>query len=322
LGRTYTAAILVEDESSQALFQNGNKGASMKNAAVVCFLLAFPGLASAQNPDPSKWMCRNAAESGGFIYQGETVFGTQACRPIPQAEPANTQAAIPNPPPQSQAFAAPSAQPATPAEPTPTNRPSPAAPPAAASYSAPVAGYAPQVPPANSVTAAPASTAVQPTGFILEDGTPVHLVLSQNLSSADATTGETVEFEVVDDVVVGGYVVIPHGSTAWATITDAEHKRRMGRAGKLNLNIDKVRLADGEKAMLRAVKDTSGGTHTGAMVGAMVATSLVVWPAAPLFLMMHGKDVTIPKGTNINAFVQGDITLDGSRFQKQLAVAR
>jgi hypothetical protein len=63
------------------------------------------------------------------------------------------------------------------------------------------------------------------------------------------------------------------------TITDAEHKKRMGRAGKLDLNIDKVRLAGGEKALLRAVKDAKGGGHTGAMVGAMVATSLVVWPA-------------------------------------------
>ncbi len=150
----------------------------------------------------------------------------------------------------------------------------------------------------------------------------MHLVLSENLSSADAVTGQTVEFEVVDDVIVNGFVVIPHGATAWATVTDAEHKKRMGRAGKLDLNIDKVRLADGEKAMLRAVKDARGSGHTGAMLGAMVATSLVIWPAAPLFLLMHGKDVTIPKGTNISAFVQGDLTLDESRFQKQLVVSQ
>ena len=42
-------------------------------------------MASAQSADPSKWMCRNLADSGGFTYQGETIFGTQACRPIPQA---------------------------------------------------------------------------------------------------------------------------------------------------------------------------------------------------------------------------------------------
>ncbi len=42
------------------------------------------------------------------------------------------------------------------------------------------------------------------------------------------------------------------------------------------------------------------------MTGAIVATSLVVWPAAPFFLFMHGKDTTIPKGTEITAYVNGE----------------
>jgi Protein of unknown function (DUF2846) len=62
----------------------------MKPAAVVSALLMLAGVASAQNPDPSKWMCRNLADSGGFFYQGETVFGSQACRPILQT-PATAQ---------------------------------------------------------------------------------------------------------------------------------------------------------------------------------------------------------------------------------------
>lgn len=168
----------------------------------------------------------------------------------------------------------------------------------------------------------PQKDAPAPKGFLLEDATPVHLVLSENLSSASAVTGQTVEFEVVDDIVVDDLLVIPRGSTAWATVTDAEHKKHLGRGGKLDLNIDKVRLADGEKALLRGVKDTQGGGHTGAMTGAIVATSLIVWPAAPFFLFMHGKDITIPKGTQITAFIQGDMRLDANKFQKQLAVAR
>jgi len=253
----------------------------MKLTMAVLSLLACATVASAQNPDPAKWMCRNVSESGGFVYQGETVFGPQACRPIQQTAAAEPKHEV--------------------------------VPPAAAS--------APET-----STAAPADGPQvernASKAFLLQDGTPVHLVLSENLSSAEAVTGQTVEFEVVDDVVVDGLLVIPHGSTAWATITDAEHKKRMGRAGKLDLNIDKVRLADGQKVLLRAVKDARGGTHTGAMVGAMVVTSLVVWPAAPLFLLMHGKDVTIPKGTNISAFVQGDITLDEVKFQKQLVASK
>ena len=166
-------------------------------------------------------------------------------------------------------------------------------------------------PPAVTVTVSPDTA---PVLIKLEDGTPVHLVMGQTVSSSDAQVGQTIDFEVVDDVVIDGVCVIPHGSTAWATVTSAQAKRRMGRAGHLDINIDKVRLADGEKALLRAVKDAKGGSHAGAMTGAIVATSLVLLPAAPLFLLVHGKDVTIPKGTPITAFVQGDQTLNKAKF--------
>jgi hypothetical protein len=46
----------------------------------------------------------------------------------------------------------------------------------------------------------------------------------------------------------------------------------------------------------------------------MVATGIVFFPAAPLFLFMHGKDITIPKGTEIAAYTNGDMALDPSRF--------
>jgi hypothetical protein len=150
---------------------------------------------------------------------------------------------------------------------------------------------------------------------VLEDNTPVHLVLSENLSSASATTGQTISFEVSEDVLVSGFLVIPRGSLAWGTVTDAQAKRRLGRAGHLDVNIDKVRLADGEKVLLSATSHAKGGSHTAAMTGAIVATSLVVWPAAPFFLFMHGKDVTIPKGTKIEAFINGDATLDAAKFE-------
>jgi hypothetical protein len=155
--------------------------------------------------------------------------------------------------------------------------------------------------------------------FVLEDGTPIKLVLGETISSADAVVGQLVSFEVVEDIIVDGVVVVPKGGTAWATVTAAEHKKRMGRGGKLDLNIDKVRLADGSKTLLSAVKNTKGGGHTGAMTGAIVATSLILWPAAPFFLFMHGKDITIPKGTALTAFVQGDDVLDRARFVKQSA---
>ena len=125
----------------------------------------------------------------------------------------------------------------------------------------------------------------QDTKLVLHDGTPIPMRTTANLSSHDAVTGGTIDFEVMEDIYVNDVLVVKKGSPAIGTITDAQHKKTMGRQGKLDITIDYVRLLNGEKAQLRGVKQGSGGGHTGAMVGAMVVTSLVVRPAAPLVLV-------------------------------------
>ncbi len=153
-------------------------------------------------------------------------------------------------------------------------------------------------------------------GFVLEDSIPVKLRINRTISSADCHVGDTVDFEVVQDVSVNGTLVIPKGGLAFATVTEAQAKRRMARGGKLGVNVDYVKLVSSEKAPLRAVKDLKGGGHTGVMVGGIVATGIVFFPAAPFFLFMHGKDITIPKGTEITAYVSGDMKLDIAKFQQ------
>jgi hypothetical protein len=195
---------------------------------------------------------------------------------------------------------------------------------------APQATPEPQAPSTTPTVAGPAGAALPAAlnGFGLEDGTPVKLRLTRNLSSATDKKGDTVDFEVMEDVRVDNVLVIPRGGIAWATITDAQPKRRMARGGKLDVNIDAVRLTNGDRAALRAVRDDKGGGHVGAMTGAMVATSIVFFPAAPLFLFMHGKDVNIPKGTEITAYIAGNTPLDKAKFlpgaqpSSSVAVAR
>ena len=154
-----------------------------------------------------------------------------------------------------------------------------------------------------------------PSGSTLEDGTPVKLRLSRTISSADAQLGETVDFEVLEQVKVRDTIIIEKGAVALATVTEAQPKRRMGRGGKLDVNIDSVKLVDGEKAALRAVKNASGGGHVGVMTTSIVATSILFFPAAPLFLLMHGKDITIPKGTEITGYINGNFPLQLEKFQ-------
>jgi PEGA domain len=168
-----------------------------------------------------------------------------------------------------------------------------------------------------------ASPGAQPSlsGLVLQDGTPVRLRFNRTISSADARIGDEVDFEVLEDVRVNGVIVISKGATALGTVTVAQSKRRMARGGKLDITVDFVRLVDSEKAALRAVKEGKGGGHTGAMTVGIVATGLVFWPAAPLFLLVHGKDFTIPKNTEIIAYVNGDMTLGQAATQAVASVS-
>jgi hypothetical protein len=172
----------------------------------------------------------------------------------------------------------------------------------------------PETPAAKQAAPTSSSSAVQAKPNTLLDGTPVKLRIGRNISSADAKIGEHVDFEVLDEVQVMGVVVIAKGATASATVTNAQPKRRMGREGKLDLTLDYVRLTDNEKAALTATAGGGGGGHTGAMVGAMAATAIFTLGGSALFLLMHGKDITIPKGTETTAYVSGDMQLDMAKF--------
>ena len=163
-------------------------------------------------------------------------------------------------------------------------------------------------------TQAQSSAALNPVGA-LEDGTPVTLRISQTVSSADAHVNDPVEFEVVDEVRVADTLIIPKGAIARGTVTEAHRKRRLGRGGKLEIVMSSVRLADGEAAPLRATKEAQGGSHQGVMTAGIIATGLIFWPVAPAFLFIHGKDITIQKGTEVPTFINGNFALDMAKFR-------
>jgi hypothetical protein len=173
---------------------------------------------------------------------------------------------------------------------------------------------APANTPAQALTPAASASAPPPPPRTLLDGTPVQLRLTHTISSDSSRVGQEVPFEVVDAVSIGGFVVIPKGAVAIARVIQSSHKRSMGRGGKLNLSIAYARLADNEKVTLRAISESQGGGHVGAMTSAMVGVTIICWPAAPLLLFVRGKDVTIPAGSEITAFVDGDMPLDMAHF--------
>lgn len=143
----------------------------------------------------------------------------------------------------------------------------------------------------------------------LQDGTPVRLRLMKTVSSAEARVGETVDFEVSEPVVSQGMVVIPKGSLAWGKVTKVEQKRRFGRAGELEVNVDAVRMADGSRAPLRATREKNTGDMSSGRLAATIA-------AAPVLVWVKGKDIAFEKGTETTAYLNGDARVDEAQLRR------
>jgi hypothetical protein len=148
----------------------------------------------------------------------------------------------------------------------------------------------------------------------IPNGTKISTRLEQTISSATAEEGQQVQLSVTENVKVGDMVVIPQGSPVLGTIVMAQEKRRMGRTGKLDFSIDKVRVADGEFVPLRYTMQKREGGSKGVSTGVMTAGAAVLfWPAAPFFLLRKGKDVNINKGIVLEVFTDQDHILKGTK---------
>jgi hypothetical protein len=170
-----------------------------------------------------------------------------------------------------------------------------------------VASQATQAPaPMTAVTPAP-----QPPASVLQDGTPVKLRLLNKLDSQIAKNGNEIPFDVVNDVVVGGVTVLRRGSLATGVVTQAKGSQTMGRAGRLSFTINDIQLRNGDKVPVRAFNRTSGENRTGEMIYLMLNAPMA---AAPFFLLIHGTNTVFPRGTEINAFVNGDLRLNLASF--------
>jgi hypothetical protein len=130
--------------------------------------------------------------------------------------------------------------------------------------------------------------------FKLTDATVVHIALQDTLSSTSNKADDPVPFEVTQDVKVGDCVVIAKGSIAGGHIVEAKSKTILGRSGKLDFTVDRVKASDGTDVRLRASSSRNAENPNDSLL------------LAPFNLILGGKDANITKGTKFEAYVDGD----------------
>ena len=145
---------------------------------------------------------------------------------------------------------------------------------------------------------APSKSSGAAQALVLLDSTPIRMKIGKTISSADARVGDEVHFQVSEDVVVGGFLLIAKGAVADGVVNEAEPRKALGRGGKLSVIIRSVHLTDNETVGLRSDTERKG---TSSAAGVVIP-------------VMHGKDIAFSQGMDFTAYVNGDTKLKRENF--------
>lgn len=126
---------------------------------------------------------------------------------------------------------------------------------------------------------------------LVADGTPVHLVLMDDLQGKRLRVKQTVHFKVREDLIVNGFIIVKTGADAIEHIETASQSGLLGKSGRLVLAFEYVNSLAGVRIPLRGGAGISGGKG-----GALT------WESA----MWYGPNASLPVGTVVNAFVDKD----------------
>ncbi|MBI3404131.1 MAG: hypothetical protein HY046_01580 [Acidobacteria bacterium] len=160
-------------------------------------------------------------------------------------------------------------------------------------------------------------------------GTSIPITLTDSISSKDAKVGQKVSGSVTNDVVSGGKVVIPKGSTATLTVTSADPSGRLSGTAKIGLRLQSVvvrgttynlttgsivrtgsghakrnTVAVGGGAAAGAIIGGLAGGGKGAAIGAGVGAGAGTAGAAAT----GKKDITLGSETKLTFALKADLT--------------
>ena len=136
----------------------------------------------------------------------------------------------------------------------------------------------------------------------ISEGTEFPMRLEDTLSSKTATEGERFAISLAQDVRLSDGTVLRAGYRGTGEIVEARKNGMMGKAGKLNVRLNYLRVGD-QRIRLRAVKDVQGDHRTGAQVVTVVLFGVFAG-------LIKGKNTKIPEGTMITAYADQDMVLE------------
>lgn len=142
----------------------------------------------------------------------------------------------------------------------------------------------------------------------------VKVQLLKTIDSGQAKVGDEVVYEVVEDVVVEGRVVIPTGVRGTATVTEVASAGRLGKDGRVVVDFGRLTSLDGTRIKLRVDETaTEKNKSLELAAGASMAGIVLLGPVGLVGgYFVRGKDVKIE--ANIPFYVETERAFSISGF--------
>ncbi|WP_150290426.1 hypothetical protein [Sphingobium estronivorans] len=135
--------------------------------------------------------------------------------------------------------------------------------------------------------------------LVLPEGMAISLQTRADLSSKSAHVGDEVELAVAKPVTINGVTVLSAGTSAVGEITRARDNGLLGRSGKLDIRVDRVKAGQLE-IPVRGQRNAQGKSGTLGAVGAGIVF-------LPLAILVRGRDVKVPAGTAFDVYVDQEV---------------
>ena len=137
----------------------------------------------------------------------------------------------------------------------------------------------------------------------LKAGSIVPLQSVNQVKAADVSEGQTVDFQVVQDVNVDGVCVIPRGTLVKGKVSEARKSSLAGTKGRLVITINSLNLPDGEPVFFSNTDVRIYGKNRTPLA---VVTGIFVWPC----IFIPGSKAVMPAGYEVQATVASNTVIN------------
>jgi hypothetical protein len=152
----------------------------------------------------------------------------------------------------------------------------------------------------------PIATAETGQAVVLPAGTPVRVFVRDFLFSKTVKKDQAIAFQVADDVIVEGSVLIGRGAAATGRFTGVTGARGYGRHATLQFTIDRVVAIDGTAVALSASTQQARGARTDDVVRTALVSPVFGWA-------VKGLHAAVRAGTTYEVETAGDQTVRAAR---------